>query len=146
MVAPVAQGVVNRLRCSVVFADFPELTVTSPYMTKEAVTLSFQGAMSQLLPTMTGGVGSPEPYVMAEITMHLVRSQNLADAYKQQIETDCTMGSINVIPDSAALDNWQLESAIITGMDALTFDGNTPSFVVKMQAIYYINQSLWDSA
>lgn len=146
MVAPVAQGVLNRLRASVVFADFPELTITSAYLTKEAINIAFQGEASQNLPTLTGVVGSPEPYQLAAITIHAVRSQALADAYKKQIETNTQMGSVNVITDSAALSDYQIESCVITNVDSLAFDGNQPAFIIHMSGVYYINSQLWDAS
>ena len=143
MVAPVSQGNLNRLRASVVFADFPELTITSAYLTKEAVGLAFEGAASQNLPTMTGVVGSPEPYMMANITIHAVRSQALSAAYQQQFLTDTQMGSVNITTDSTQLPDFQIESCVLTQIDPLAFDGNQPAFVVHMSGVWYVNAALW---
>lgn len=141
--AQINQGVLNKLRASVVFADNPTLNVINSFLTKEAISLSFQGEVGRLLPTMTGGVQSPEPYQMADIRIHLNRANGLADLFKQQIELDANIGSLNVIPDTSALGNYEIEQGIIVSVDELPFDGNTAGFVVRVQGIYYINSTMW---
>jgi hypothetical protein len=141
--AQINQGVINKLRASVVFADNPTLNVINSFLTKEAISLSFQGEVGRLLPTMTGGVQSPEPYQMADVRIHLNRANGLADLFKQQIELDANIGSLNVIPDTAALSNYEIEQGIIVSVDELPFDGNTAGFVVRLQGIYYINSTMW---
>lgn len=143
MVAPVDQGNLNRLRGSVVFADFPGLGVTTPFLAKEAISLTFEGDAGQLLPTMTGGVGSPEPYQFATVEIHLLKTQALANAYKDQVETNVKVGSINVIGDADAMENWQLENCIIQSTAPGPFDGNNPTFTVRIRGIYYVNRDLW---
>ena len=36
----VIQGTLNRLLANVVYADFPQLNVTAPYLAKEAISMS----------------------------------------------------------------------------------------------------------
>ena len=95
----VIQGTLNRLLASVVYADFPGLNVTSSYLAREAISLGFDGDTSLLIGTLTGAVTSPEPYIYGTATIHLLRTQNLANAYKTQIETNTTLGSVTVYPD-----------------------------------------------
>lgn len=143
MVAPVDQGNLNRLRGSVVFADLPALGVTTPFLAKEAISLTFDGDAGHLLPTLTGGVGSPEPYQIATVEIHLLKTQALANAYKNQIETNNALGSVNVIGDSDAMENWQLENCQLLSTAPGPFDGNNPTFTVRIQGIYYTNRDLW---
>lgn len=143
MTVPIDQGVLNRLRGSVVFAAFPELTVTAAYLAKEAISLNFEGDAAQKVPTMTGAVDSPEPYVMATIEIHLLRSQALSSAFKAQIESNTSVGSVNVITDAATLENYQIEQCVLKGVTGLTFDGNNPTFSVRLQGVYYVNSQLW---
>ena len=83
----IQQGTLNRLLASVVYANFTQLNVTSGYLSREAISLAFDGDTSQLIGTLTGAVTSPEPYIYGTVTMHLLRTQGLANAYKQQYET-----------------------------------------------------------
>jgi len=146
MVAPVSLAPLNRLRASVVFADFPELQIISTGLTREGVNLAFQGDASQNLPTMTGLVGSPEPYQVATITVHCVRSQAISAAFKNQIEQNTTLGSVNVITDASNLPDYPIENVVLLGVDPLAFDGNQPAFVIRMSGSYMVNAELWASS
>jgi hypothetical protein len=139
----IVQGTLNRLQGSVVFAAFPALTVTAPYLGKEAISIAFEGDVAQLIGTLTGGVTSPEPYQYATVTMHLVRSQALAETFKQQIETSALVGSVNVISDSSTLAPFQLENCVLMSLQDLTFDGTQTNFQVRLRGIYNINALMW---
>jgi hypothetical protein len=139
----ISQGTLNRLRGQVVYADFPALNVTAPYLSRSAISLAFDGDTSQLLGTLTGGVTSPEPYTYGTVTMHLLRSQGLADAYKQQIETDTTLGSVDIIGDSDQLGTYELENCVLLNVQEMAFDGNEPSMIIRLRGLYYINSGLF---
>ena len=141
----VPQGTRNRLRGSVVFADYPALNVTAPYLDKEAISLAFEGPTAQLLGTLTGAVSSAEPYQMATVTMHLLRTQVLAETYKEQIEVNSVIGSVNVIPDSNAIAPYQLENCVIESVEAQSFNGQQPGMVVRLRGIYNINAALYNA-
>lgn len=140
------QGTLNRLLASVVYAEFPQLNVTCPFLGKDAISITFDGETSQLLGTLTGAVPSPQPYLIATVTMNILRSQVLGTAYKLQIETNTTMGSVTVIPDSIALTPFQLDTCVLQSMDEIMFDGNQPGLIVKLQGVYRINSSAFFGA
>lgn len=146
MVAPINQGNLNRLRGSVVYADLPALGVTTPFLAKEAISITFEGDAGHLLPTLTGGVGSPEPYQIATVEIHLLKTQALANAYKNQVETNNRLGSVNVIGDAETMESWQLENCQLLTTAPGAFDGQNPTFVVRLQGIYYTNRDLWTSS
>ena len=137
------QGTLNRLRGSVVFASNQTLNVTAPYLAKDAISIAFDGDAGMLIPTLTGGVSSPEPYQMATVTINLLKSQSLADTYKTQIETNTNVGDVSVIPDSAALSNYALTKCVLRGERDVTFDGNVPGFQVTLTGVYQVNSALW---
>ena len=137
------QGTLNRLRGSVVFASNQTLNVTAPYLAKDAISIAFDGDAGMLIPTLTGGVSSPEPYQMATVTINLLKSQSLADTYKTQIETNTNVGDVSVIPDSAALSNYALTNCVLRGVRDVTFDGNVPGFQVTLTGVYQVNSALW---
>jgi hypothetical protein len=142
----VVQGSLNRLLANVVYADFPQLNVTAPYLAKEAISLSFDGDTSLLIGTLTGAVTSPEPYTFGTCTMHLLRTQALGNAYKNQIETNTTMGSVTVVPDSIALSSFQLNNCVLMSLQEVTFDGNQAGLVVRLRGVYSVNSTLYTAA
>lgn len=139
----VQQGTLNRLRGSVVYADDATLNVTASYLGKNGISIAFEGDAGMLIPTLTGGVTSPEPYQMATVTIHLVKAQALANVYKTQIETDVNVGDVSVITDSPALSDYQLVNCILKGVRDISFDGTNAEFVVTLTGIYYVNDNLW---
>ncbi len=146
MPIPSPQGNLNLLAASVVLATLGDLTITSQFLAKEAISIALGGQASKLLPTLTGGVQSPEPYQIADVTVHLVKSMSLANLWKLQQELDTNLGSITVIPDASTLSPYPLENCVLLGVEPMTFDGNQAGYVIKIQGIYYTNAAMWAAA
>lgn len=142
----VVQGTLNRLLASVVYADYQNLNVTSSYLAREAISLSFDGDTSLLLGTMTGAVTSPEPYIFGTVTIHLLRTQNLGNAYKTQIETNTTLGSVTIYPDSTALSPFQLNNCVLMSIQETAFDGQQAGLIVRVRGVYAINATLFSAS
>lgn len=139
----VPQGTLNRLRAAVQIPSFPQLTVTPPFLGKRSIILRPNGKLTTTIETETGGVQSPEPYLMYEVEMDLLRSQGFADLWKQQIELSTLLGDITVIMDTSTLSRIQLSNCSIMRPGELDFGGDNPSFPVTLSGFYYINNSLW---
>jgi hypothetical protein len=139
----IQQGTLNRLLASVVYADYAQLNVTSGYLAKEAISVAFDGDTSQLIGTLTGAVTSPEPYIYGTVTMHLLRTQALGNAYKTQIETNTTMGSVTVYPDTQVLSPFQLNNCVLQNIQEATFDGNQAGLIIRLRGVYSINSNLF---
>lgn len=137
-------GVLNRVRASAKFTDFPQLNVSASYLAKEGVEISFQGNIVEPLPAMTGVVQSPQPYVLAQAKLHLLRSQALAAQYKTQIELDAILGDVRLYTDSSTLGEFDLVNTAITSVGDMTFAGGDPGVVITLTGTYYVNSSMWD--
>lgn len=142
----VPQGTLNRLRASIVLGTLPGLNVTAAYLGKAGISISPENDASLLLPTLTGGVTSNEPYQMLTVVAHILRTQTLSASYLAQIGLNTNVGDLTVIPDSSTLPNFPLSNCTITHWDGLGFDGNNPEFVVHFKGIYYINSAMWNFA
>ena len=139
----IQQGTLNRLLASVVYADFTQLNVTSGYLAREAISLSFDGDTSLLIGTLTGAVTSPEPYIFGTVTMHLLRTQALGEAYSEQIRTNTTLGSVTVYPDTQVLQPFQLNNCFLMSIQETAFDGTQAGLVVRLRGVYNINSTLF---
>jgi hypothetical protein len=139
----VIQGTLNRLRGSVVYGAFPQLNVTSQYLAREGISLAFDGDTSLLIGTMTGAVTSPEPYTYGTATLHLLRSQSLANVYKTQIELLSVVGPVRIITDSYTLKDFFLTNCVLQSLQEMTFDGNQAGMIVRLRGIYNVNLSLY---
>lgn len=142
----IVQGTLNRLLASVVYADHTALNVTAPYLAREAISLAFDGDTATMINTLTGAVTSPEPYIYGTVTIHLLRTQGLSNAYKTQIETNTNMGSVTVYPDSTALSAFQLSNCILQSIQEVTFDGSQAGLIVRLRGVYQINSALFAAA
>ena len=139
----VAQGSLNRLRASVSWATFPALNVTAPYLGKRAISIAFAGDSVVYIDTMTGAVTSPEPYLRVNVTMNLLRTQALANAYKLQLENDALLGGCTVRPDAAAMNPWTLHNCSIMSVSDMSLAGDDASYAVRIGGIYYVNSALF---
>lgn len=140
----IAQGTLNRVRASLVVAEFPNLTVASSYMGDGFVTVTLPGEFSQLLPTATGAVTSPEPYVLATVTVDLLRTQSLSTSWLTQAQTQSDIGDIQVHSDTAAFPAVQVNNVVIDSVDPGAFDGKNPVVRLTLRGVYYLNNDLWN--
>lgn len=139
----IGQGVLNRLRASATFADAPALNVSAPYLGKDGISVNVEGPVTTTLPTQTGVVQSPEPFVPVRITLNLLRSQSLAAVYKAQIETNSVVGNLTIRPDASTLPDYTFTNCAITTSPSLGLAGQDASFTVELTGIYYVNNDLW---
>lgn len=140
----VAQGTLNRLRASIVIPDNATLNVTASYLGKDGIRVALQGDQTLMIPTMTGTVISPEPYQMVEITVPLLRTQALGDAWKVKGETDTTLGDITVRPDTSILSPYTFRNCAIQRVQELPMNGQDAGYIVVIGGYYAINNNLWD--
>jgi len=144
----VSQGVLNRVAASVVVSNFPDLNVTASYLARAGVSLSLTGEMAEVIGTLTGVVGSPETYVIAEVTIALLKSQALSDQWKQQWEATTGIGDISIRPDvspNAGLSTFSIVNCQITSVREMTFAGSDPAMIVTLRGAYQVNNNLWSS-
>lgn len=139
----IPQGTLNRLRSSIVWASFPNLNVTAPYLGKGSIHISFQGDVTQYIPTLVGAVTSPEPYQQLVLTVHLLKTQNLGAAYQSQILNNSLLGDGTVRTDANGFGSYLITNCAIIGVDEINTDGTDPGYTVRIGGIYYINNSLF---
>lgn len=139
----VTQGTLNRVRTHVVCSSYPALSATSSYMGKSFAKIEFEGDFSQLIGTGTGAVDSPEPYVFANLTLNLLRTQSLAQAWLTQAQAASLIGDITTYGDASTLDAIALSGCIIRSIDPGAFDGTDPVVRVMLRGLYYINNDMW---
>jgi len=137
------QGVLNRLRGSVVFADNPAFNVTSPFLGKAGLRLALEGQATVYLPTLTGAVRSPEPYQMVSLSANLLKSQPLANAYKNRMETDTFLGNATVRTDSVTLNVYEIINVSISALRELNLNGEDADYLITFIGYYSVNQSLF---
>lgn len=139
-------GSLNRIKASVVWTNFPALNVTAPFLGKGGITVALEGESSTQHGTMTGVVQSPEPYLPISVVIHLLKTQNLAELYKAQMEDNCVIGPGTVWPDvqSGGISSYQLNNMSIQSTPSLDFSGASPDYIVNLKGFYVVNNSLFN--
>jgi len=132
-------GVLNRLRASVTFQNFPELNVTAGFLTTEGIRLALEGNATDLLPAMVSLVSSPAPYLSASLTMSIVRSSSLAQLYKLQIENTTLVGLVTIFPDTDVLNPFILNNVALETVREMAFAGMEAAMVVTARGYYNVN-------
>lgn len=139
------QGVLLRIKASVVWTAFPALNVTAPYLDRDGISLRLEGEASAQHGTMTGLVQSPEPYMPVSVVIALLKTQNLSNLYKLQMESYSVIGDGVVWPDvSTGLGQYQLENMSIQNVGDLLFNGTTPIWAVTCRGYYVVNNAMWN--
>lgn len=141
----IAQGTLNRLRASVTIADAPELTVTPPFLGNDGIAISFDGAVTNIIPTMTGTVTSPEPYQQVTVRIPLLKTQSLANAYESRRQSNPLVGDIVVRPDVSTLSPYTVRNGAITSVSELNMGGKNPEYVVTISGYIEISNDLWEA-
>src|SRR6185503_1465660 len=137
------QGNLNRVLTQVIVPDFPELTVTASFMAKSMANLTFDGSFTDQIPTATGVVNSPEPFVQGQLVISLLRSQAVSALWLAQVQASSVIGSVEVYSDSTEFPMIRLVNCSIISVDPGAFDGQDPATKVTVKGSYYTNAVLW---
>ncbi|MOA14262.1 hypothetical protein D3C78_1343520 [compost metagenome] len=74
----------------------------------------------------------------------MVRSQGMAQLFKNQIELDTLLGDAKVYSDSSTLGDFSIRSATIRSAGDVSFSGRDPAFLVSVFGIYDVNSAMWE--
>jgi hypothetical protein len=144
----IPQGNLNKLKASLVWNDFPNLNVIPSYLGAEGISISFEGAAVARLPSMTGIVNSPEPFQPIIVTLHLLRTQQLAQLYEQQRQAQAVIGNGTVRLDvSLSTPNpgpYECLNMSISNVGELRLNGSDAGFMVTTGGYMLVNSFLWD--
>ena len=139
----VAQGFLNRVRGAVSVTDSPELSITASYLGKEGISMRPDNAATDIIPTMTGTVGSQAPYQQVTLTVHLLRTQSLAASYQQRFASDTALGEVVVTPDANTFGNYTILNAYLVNFNELPFNGMDAGYVVTISGYVTTNDKMW---
>ena len=139
----VPQGFLNRVRGALSVTDTPALNISASYLAKDGISLRPDGPATDIIPTMTGTVGSQAPYQQVTLTVHLLKTQGLGESYRQRFLTDTSLGEIVVTPDATTFGNITLLNCYLVNFNELAFSGMEPAFVVTISGYMVTNDNMW---
>lgn len=101
------------------------------------------GPATDIIPTLTGTVGSQAPYQQVTVTVHLLRTQGLSDSYKNRFATDTALGEVVITPDANTLSNFTVLNAYLVNFNELPFTGMDAGYVVTISGYILANDNMW---
>lgn len=123
------QGMLNRLRGSVIVTSNSALNVTSDYLTPDGIVIEHTSDITDMMETMTGFVGAPHSKQDVIVTINLCRSQSLANEWFRQLGKIPTSGKS--ASSVTALCRMIVQSKIATSPNSL----NRPLMVARSNGI-----------
>jgi hypothetical protein len=139
----IARGVLNRVRCSVVVPNFPALNIIPANMGRSLARISFSDNLVNQIPTGTGLVNSPEPYIRATITIALLRTQQISASWFAQILQDSNIEEATIYSDTSVFPPIALQDVVANHIDPGPFDGTNPDFTLILAGALPVNNNLW---
>lgn len=139
----VAFGAINRILASVIVPRYPSLSARSAQLGKAGISISFDGEITDVLPTMTGVVNSPAPYIMASVSVSIAKNTPLMAAYFAQVQVNSLIGDVTVIPDTNAAGRFLVMNASIATQPSMSFAGDEGENVFVLKGAVPINSVLF---
>lgn len=139
----VAQGFLNRVRGAVSVTDIPSLSVTASYLGKDGISVRPDNAAADIIPTMTGTVGSQAPYQQVTLTIHLLKTQSLGASYQQRFASNTALGEVVVTPDANTFGNFTVLNAYLVNFNEMSFNGMDAGYVVTIGGYVTTNDNMW---
>lgn len=140
----VSQGFLNRVRGSFTVTDNPALNVSAYYLGREGISLRPDTAATDIIPTMTGTVGSQSPYQQVTATVHLLKTQSLGTSYQKQFATDTALGEVVITPDATTFGNYTLLNCYLVNFNEMGFNGSDAGYVVTISGYITTNDNSWN--
>lgn len=140
----VTLGTLNRIRGSVVFPSNTSLNITSSYMTKKFVDVTFDGDFVDQIETATGIVNSPAPYVKAQATVGVLRTTGLASLFLAQVQSQAVVGQMHIHSDTSAFPSIVIHNVSIIKANPGAYDGMSGELSLTLSGIFYTNNDLWN--
>lgn len=139
----VPQGFLNRVRGALSVTDVPALNVTASYLGKDGISMRPDNTATDIIPTMTGTVGSQTPYQQVTVTVHLLKTQGLGASYQQRFATDTALGEVVITPDATTFGNFTLLNCYLLNFNELPFNGMDAGYVVTIGGYLTTNDNMW---
>jgi len=139
----IPQGTINRLRGSISFPDYPAINITAAYLGSENIKVIYTGESTAIIPTTTGIITSPEPFLLVEIQAHVLRTNGLADAIFRQLQILSTVNNAVVRSDSSTSQDVTIFNTSISNLGEVHQDGKNPAQMIHFKGYLPINNSLF---
>ncbi len=137
------QGTLNRLLATLTVPSNPNLNAEPWNLGEEGIKYTPNDESTVFLPTMTGQVTSPNPFMSVTITIPLLKTQAIANAYFLQMSTNCQIGDIIGRVDSANIDPLKFTNCAIEKFEEIDASGKSAVVKFTIRGTMIVNSSLY---
>ena len=143
MARDIVKGFLNRAAVSMRVINEPTLNIYADQLSEEMISFSPQGAASDMLPTATGVIASPIPYMTVTIAFKIVKTSGLAQLYLNKLGSRTFFGDVELTTDSSALQKITINNVMLAGVDTVAMNGKDASVGFTLQGYLPINNDLF---
>lgn len=140
----VSQGVLNRVRGALSVTSLPSLNITAPYLGREGISMRPTTNATDIIPTMTGTVGSQTTFMQVDLTVHLLKTQALGNSWRSQMLDTTALGELTYVSDASTFDDFTLYNGYIVSFGDLPSNGSDPGYVLNISGYIIVNNNLWN--
>ena len=143
MARKIVLGNLNKAIVAIRFSQFPQLNITADALDEGMLSVSTQGEITSMLPTATGMIGSPNPYIAHAISFKVVKTNPLAQQLKNQIRLSSILGDLEITADASTLDRETYFNSFVQTYDTWTYNGKEPAIGFTIMCYEAINNSMY---
>lgn len=134
-------GSIDVRLTSIIFSDYPNLTLTTEDFTSEVANLSWNGDFVNRMEGLTGSILSSKLYVVASLSIKVSKESPRVLEFWKQAQNNCKLtGTATFSADIEGLET--LMRKIDVSFEDIGADGNTPALGVVIRGDYLINKEL----
>lgn len=138
-----ALGTLNRALTHITLAAFPNLNIGVGNMGPSLAMLSFEGDFADQPEVAAGVVPSPAIFVMGTVSVGVLRTQALGNAWFTQLLATSVLGTITTYPDSTAFSPITLSDCVVKSFDPGAYDGRDPVIKMILRGAFYPNGNMF---
>jgi len=138
-------GNLNKAQVAIRFANFPLLNITAESLGDGMVSVASSGEITPMLPTATGLVASPAPFIQHTVNFSIVKTNPLAQLMLDTIRSNSMLGQIEITTDSTSLAKQVYENAVFQTYDTFTYNGKEPAIGFSIGCYEATNNGLFGS-
>ncbi len=143
MARDIVKGFLNRAAVSLRVINDASLNIGADQLGEEMITFAPQGRASDMLPTATGLVASPVPYMVISISFKLVKTSTVCQLYLDKLGSRTFFGDIEITPDASSLDKVTIKNVMLATVESVAFSGKDPAIGFTLEGYLPINNDLF---
>jgi len=139
----IVKGFLNRAAVALNVTEDPTLNINADDLDESMISYAPQGTASDMLPTATGVIASPVPFMAITISFKLVKTSAVCQRYLAKLGSSTFFGPCVLTPDASNLPKITVQNVMMATQESTTFSGKEPAIGFTLQGYIAINNDLF---